>query len=179
MGIDWCHFFKVSTINPQPSFSIDLRLAPSLESLPTDINAEHHPLARLNLMRAADLELPSGPAVAEAMQLAPLTGLLGADVKSEALKEGPPLWYYVLAEAQTLHGGEHLGPVGGRIVGEVLVGLLQADANSYLRVKPSWLPNELLPGHTDFTMGDLVRFTDPPGPRPPGQLPRLTERPKS
>ena len=36
--------------------------------------------------------------------------------------------------------GLHLGPVGGRIIGEVLVGLMQADPNSYLVAKPKWQP---------------------------------------
>ena len=36
--------------------------------------------------------------------------------------------------------GSALGPVGGRIVAEVLVGLLQKDPNSYLYLHPSWKP---------------------------------------
>ena len=37
-----------------------------------------------------------------------------------------PLWFYILKEAELPpHNGERLGPVGGRIVAEVLVGLLQ------------------------------------------------------
>ena len=31
-----------------------------------------------------------------------------------------------------LHEGQHLGPVGGRIVGEVLVGLVAGDTTSYV-----------------------------------------------
>ncbi len=31
-----------------------------------------------------------------------------------------------------MHNGEHLGPVGGRIVAETLLGLLRADPQSYL-----------------------------------------------
>jgi len=34
-----------------------------------------------------------------------------------------PLWIYVLKEAEAFHDGDRLGPVGGRIVGEVLVGI--------------------------------------------------------
>src|SRR6185312_12419422 len=49
-----------------------------------------------------------------------------------------PLWFYILKEAEhvgdgTATGkGRTLGPVGGRIVAEVLVGLLQKDPDSYL-----------------------------------------------
>jgi hypothetical protein len=36
------------------------------------------------------------------------------------LDDSTPLWFYVLREARVLgDGGQHLGPVGGRIVGEV------------------------------------------------------------
>ena len=42
------------------------------------------------------------------------------------LDASTPLWYYVLKEAEVMEGGLHLGPVGGRIVGEVIIGLLLA-----------------------------------------------------
>ena len=57
-----------------------------------------------------------------------------------ALENQTPLWYYVLAEAERLTNGVTLGPTGGRIVGEVFIGLLQLDLNSYLRVLPTWTP---------------------------------------
>jgi hypothetical protein len=34
-----------------------------------------------------------------------------------------------------------LGPVGGRIVGEVIIGLLQLDRDSYLADTPPWRPS--------------------------------------
>ena len=37
-----------------------------------------------------------------------------------------------LAEAEAIAGGLSLGPVGGRIVTETLLGLLRADPTSYL-----------------------------------------------
>jgi hypothetical protein len=43
-----------------------------------------------------------------------------------------PLWFYILKEVELLYNGERLGPVGGRIMAETLVGLLQRDPNSYL-----------------------------------------------
>lgn len=45
-----------------------------------------------------------------------------------------------------------LGPVGGRIVAEVFLGLLFADKKSYLNVEPDWTP----PGGADFRLRDLV-----------------------
>jgi hypothetical protein len=81
-----------------------------------------------------------------------------ADMAGEA-----PLWYYILHEAETLAGAHRLGPVGGRIVAEVLIGLLWGDPLSYLQVSPSWRPDaEPLPlpaaKQGDFTMTDLVQF---------------------
>ena len=69
-----------------------------------------------------------------------------------------PLWYYVLKEAEIQTGGEHLGAVGGRIVAEVLAGLLAGDPLSYLSVDPTWTPT--LPGRLPrtFTLTDLVDF---------------------
>jgi hypothetical protein len=51
-----------------------------------------------------------------------------------------PLWYYVLAEAEATTGGVTLGPVGGRVVTETLVGLLRADPTSYLSAHPRFRP---------------------------------------
>jgi len=69
-----------------------------------------------------------------------------------------PLWYYVLKEAEVRAGGEQLGPVGGRIVAEVLLGLLDADPGSYRNVEPDWQP--VLPSTEPgrFTMADLLDF---------------------
>ena len=55
--------------------------------------------------------------------------------------------------------GERLGPVGGRIVAEVLVGLLEGDPQSYLQPAAD-LEADFLPAQTagDFTMADLVKF---------------------
>ena len=54
-------------------------------------------------------------------------------------RDETPLWLYVLREAEVLCGGERLGPVGGRIVGEVIVGIL--DRQSFRSLKPDWQPS--------------------------------------
>ena len=68
-----------------------------------------------------------------------------------------PLWYYLLAEAKHHGKGNRLGPVGSRLVAEVLVGLVERSDDSILRV-PNWTPS--LPGaHTGaFVLADLLRF---------------------
>ena len=65
----------------------------------------------------------------------PQGDLRGSGVAGEA-----PLWFYILKEAEIVGKGRTLGPVGGRIVAEVLVGLLQKDPNSYLYLNAAWKP---------------------------------------
>jgi hypothetical protein len=67
----------------------------------------------------------------------------------------------VLKEAGARAGGQTLGPVGGRIVGEVIIGLLEQDRASFMSRDPFWKP--MLPtlngGVTgDFRMIDFLAF---------------------
>ena len=66
-----------------------------------------------------------------------------------------PLWYYILREAHLLVEGKHLGDVGGRIVAEVLVGLLLGDRLTFIRRNPNWRPT--LGANGDFDMEDLLK----------------------
>ena len=62
----------------------------------------------------------------------------------------------MLKEAEALHGGEQLGPIGGTIVGEVLVGIIDADPESFRAIEPDWTPT--LPSHTTgkFGLADIL-----------------------
>jgi hypothetical protein len=67
-------------------------------------------------------------------------------------------------------GGNHLGPVGGRIVAEVFIGLLQLDNDSFLNAPRRWTPT--LPDRSgrvtgNFKMVDFLTFAGvaPDGPR--------------
>jgi hypothetical protein len=161
LQINWAMFFRLAHDPPvNHSMRIDPFLARPLTHLPPDGAA----LASLNLRRGVALELPAALAVATTIGadpltkeqlLAPLDGISSAN--GDALFHAMPLWYYILCEAMYRHGGRQLGPVGGRIVAEVLVGLLEADPESYLRTEPNWQPS-LAPAGGDFTMADLVRF---------------------
>ena len=68
-----------------------------------------------------------------------------------------PLWFYVLKEAEVLHDGDRLGPVGGRIVGEVLVGIIDADPESFRSIDPEWTPTLLAARRTGaFGLADIL-----------------------
>ena len=70
-----------------------------------------------------------------------------------------PLWLYVLRESAVRHDGDCLGPVGGRIVAEVLIGIIGRDPESYLAVEPGWTPT--LPGHEPrFRLRDILVAAD-------------------
>jgi len=49
-----------------------------------------------------------------------------------------------LREADVCTGGDLLGPVGGRIVAEVLVGLMDADTTSFRHSKQDWKSEKTL-----------------------------------
>jgi Animal haem peroxidase len=167
-AIDWRYFFRLDEAHPpQPTRRIDARLVHPLITLPESVVGQteipaHHSLAVRDLLRGYALDLPSGEAVAAAMGVPPLTederGLRELDWEGET-----PLWYYVLKESEVRAGGEQLGEVAGRIVAEVLIGLIDADPRSYRSADTEWKPS--LPGARagTFTMTDLLRFAEAEG----------------
>jgi hypothetical protein len=132
-------------------------------------------LAVRNLLRGYLLRLPTGQAVARELKqrlqgvrnipvLTPQQ-IRDAAVSEEQVQvlrdagflERTPLWYYILAEAASLEGGERLGPVGGTIVAEILVGLVRHSANSILRTA-NWQPTLPSAQAGTFTLTDLLKF---------------------
>jgi hypothetical protein len=181
-GVDWSYFFAMGTNTPQEAYKLDASLVPALRKLPGPAAGTASTiLATRNLLRGQQLSLPSGQAVARAMGLDTLADdriLIGAalgvgadstksitDV-SPAFAGNTPLWTYVLAEAVNesylVEGGRitslsddrfHLGPVGGRIVAETIVGLLQADSTSVIH-HPEFRPRP--PYANRFAFSDIV-----------------------
>jgi hypothetical protein len=165
--IDWSKFVQLGGSHPQLSRKLNTRLAPPLGKLPTGLDSARTSLAVLNLRRGKALQLPTGQAVAERMAVEPLSAAeLGLDklglqpAHRAELEVNTPLWYYVLREAEVRAGGLHLGEVGGRIVAEVLIGILSGDPSSYLRTQPTWKPDGSIPAFKlgQFTLGDLLKF---------------------
>lgn len=126
--------------NLQPSMRLDSRLAPSLTHPPVDVDEQRRSIALLNLFRGQALGLPSGQDFAAAVGRE-----IGESVQvltSEQLGQpGPtPLWFYLLREAEVLGAGARLGPVGARVVAEVLIGLAMDDPSSLLQDETGWTP---------------------------------------
>ena len=169
-AVDWGFYFDGVTpdsppdgaVLPQPSFRIDTTLVDPLTSLPDHLKEQvpaRRALAALNLLRGWRMGIPCGQAVAHHMGLDALSDadLFDSDepgtreARAALLAAHPgmfedncPLWFYILREAELLHGGVHLGPVGGTIVAEVLAGLIMEDRHSFLSQWPTWRPT--LPG---------------------------------
>jgi Animal haem peroxidase len=167
----------------QLAYRIDTSLVNPLASLPPAVASNPSSLALRNLERGFRLGLPSGQAVAVAMGVQPLHDeqiLVGqavdkpdapipsmASLKLAGFTNNTPLWTYILAEAmqskiameipaveKTKINTPQLGPVGGRIVAEVFLGLMFGDPNSLLSLHPHWAP----PGNPDYKLKDFVRY---------------------
>ena len=138
----------------QKAEKLDTKLATDLLALPFIPPGDEASLATRNLLRGNSFLLPGGDKVAEAMgrpeQEIEKVMAKVADVSSDRITEGAPLWLYILAEAEEIgretepgkfDAGEGLGPVGARIVAEVIVGLMELDPTSYLGKDRNWIPN--------------------------------------
>jgi hypothetical protein len=118
-------------------------------------------LPEATLVRGAAVGLPSGQ---QACQIAGVdvlgTDQLGRDaalenfLRQNGMLNRTPLFYYLLREAE-ISGrsapgklpGTRLGPLGSRIVAEVILGVLNADPDSYIHA--DWQPPEISAGSAD------------------------------
>ncbi len=166
--IGWQTFFDFGgahTADTRPNKLIDTVLSTPLFALPTSAIA-HVPgdpgpiaLPQRTLLRHLTWSLPSGQSVARHLGLPALHRSDLADLAGfgHDLDRSTPLWLYVLREARLVNGGQYLGPVGGRIVAEVMLGLLRADPTSYLSASPHWQPH-LGGGGSSYRIADFLRF---------------------
>jgi hypothetical protein len=159
--IDWQTFFNLGDGRVRPNKKIDTILSSALFDLPGIPGMEPQSLATRNLIRHLTFRIPSGQSVAKAMGEKVLEPNDFKDLKPFALDQRTPLWFYILREAEVdgFGTGRHLGPVGGRIVAEVLIGLMQGDSESYLRQDPGWVATlPTLDPSGNFKITDLLRF---------------------
>jgi hypothetical protein len=159
-AVDWHLLFDLPGRPPaQRSKRMDGTLPASLINLPAQITGDvddeaYHSLAARDLQRGQAIGLPSGEAIARRIGVQPVDAE-AIGLAHHGWRDETPLWFYILREADTLGDGDRLGPVGGRIVGEVLVGLLQADPESFVAVDPGWRPTLPSAGET-FDLADLL-----------------------
>jgi Animal haem peroxidase len=158
--VDWSLLFDVpDRPRAQRAKPIDGQLPRSLIELPDALtgavdDAAYRSLATRDLERGQGTGLPSGEAVAR---------LIGADVLNEdelglrrhGWNSETPLWLYVLLESSARREGDELGETGGRIVAEVLYGVIAADPESYLALESGWSPTLPARGET-FGLADLL-----------------------
>lgn len=181
--VDWTDFFDLPPVNPLAT--VDQKLVPALFNIEDPLNAAQINLAYRNLIRGLQLQLPSGQAIGRAMGLGekildqdrlkqasvgpmddpsrikfPEYNEIEANPDLKEFLDNTPLWYYILVEAQIL-GTQHLGPVGSRIVAEVVIGMIQGDKTSYLNHDPNWMPDKIKNNpNSKFTMQDLLGMAD-------------------
>lgn len=196
--------YKIDTTLVDPLAKLPPKIANS-DDVPDAVRNGRPSLALLNLLRGNAYELPSGQALAHKLNVPrlpkshlavraedgdgfKLTRLADIPGVGESFEYETPLWFYVLAEAQSplvafaevkgngavlteddLLGasgsdapgpcaGTQLGAVGGRIVGEVFYGLLQSDSTSVWYAR-SWTP---LVGTSLITMGRILQYVGLP-----------------
>lgn len=164
--VDWQTFFKFDNDNFRPNKKIDTKLSSPLFLLPGSrgIAVPGLPgdgvqsLASRNLMRHVNFGIPSGQAIARVMGVRALTPAQLAELAPLGMDRSTPLWYYLLKEAEVFENGLRMGPVGSRIVGEVFIGLIKADRDSYLSVNRNWKPTLPSAKAGDFEITDLLKF---------------------
>lgn len=107
------------------------------------------------------------------------------ELRDSGLSDRTPLFYYVLWEAERNQCGNRLGRVGGRIVAEVIEGLIKQDPNGYVKnAGENWQsPEWIFPDGTSRAIenfADIIHLLDawlPPGhPRPDNRQLRLIDR---
>jgi len=159
--IDWQTFFDFGDGNVRNNKRIDSKISTILFELPGSVvPAPGLPsdgvisLASRNLLRHVNFGLPAGQEIARTIGVTALTENQLSDLAPFGMAQSTPLWVYILKEAELLEDGLRMGPVGARIIGEVFIGLLMADQDSYVVVNPQWRPN--LPSRNGAGQFDVV-----------------------
>ena len=160
----WKNILPVDPAFPaRPPRKIDTKLSIPLSNLPGSAVPPPDPtreLAVRNTLRGKRVGLPSGQQVARAMRVTVLSNATLGLSNDPGWGGEAPLWFYILKEAElSPYNGEQLGPVGGRIMAETLVGLLQRDPNSYLYLDAAWKPAPpIAPMTGQFGFVDLLKY---------------------
>jgi hypothetical protein len=176
--IDWTVFLPEQ--NPIRSNRIDGKVtAPVFDlpesAIPDDIKYIGN-LPHRNLIRSRQLGLCSGEALANHYGLTPVpSDMMEPDaakrslyMRNEAVTDpsahvfSTPLWYYILREAELSNGApgpnrSKLGPLGSRLVAEILLGAI-AWAELSILTDTSWTTT--IPGAADDHLRNIVRWVN-------------------
>lgn len=160
--INWTNFLlpkgsqHVEGINPERANRINTSIIPELFDIPpyavkafvrlqpTEKNfPENFALPFRTMKRGVASQLPSGQNARTALHEDEIANTdAWADLRACDLEENTPLWYYILLEAEINEVGKRLGPVGSRLVAEVIEGALWANPKSFLRQHGrKWTPD--------------------------------------
>jgi hypothetical protein len=162
--IEWKNILPVDPTFPaRKPRKIDTKLSIPLANLPPNVVPPPDPTVHLavrNSLRGKRVGLSSGQQVARAMRVTALSNATLGIGSDPGWGGEAPLWFYILKEAELPpYNAERLGPVGGRIMAETLVGLLQRDPNSYLYLNSAWKPAPPIASTAgQFTFVDLLKF---------------------
>ena len=162
--VDWDRFTRSWGANANFAENIDTLISEDMfdlpaAAMPVPFKNKPPPLPEITLLRGSRIGLPSGQEACRQAGLQPLPAdQIGFDdeanefLQHRGLSQKTPLWFYVLREAEVLgrrrfHGGECLGPLGSRILAEVLLGVMKTDPQHYDNVVPDWRPLTTVFGH--------------------------------
>jgi hypothetical protein len=151
---DTSHFSSIRKIDTQIALGLHELKEPTIKQFNVLLRAKT-PQPRLpvrTLLRGYYLGLPSGEDVATRLlrhkpSVRRLTEAETVAGRHRHILTNPrygfrrqtPLWYYILKEAEVLHDGRRLGPVGSYIVAFVLLRALACAEDSYFSA-PHWQP---------------------------------------
>lgn len=189
-AVPWMNFLGPGRTSRETAKHIDTSIVSALFKVPkpssrlfeafanlevSDASRDDHPepvlvLPYITLQRGADSRLPCGEFVRRALNAPPITAKPGpwdpwSSVVACGLRNEIPLWYHILLEAEVNNDGCCLGPVGSRIVSEVIEGALWATRTSFLRMHGRlWKPEpwSTKDGNKQvYTLGDLAELVEP------------------
>jgi hypothetical protein len=175
--IDWTVFLPGQ--NPVKSNRIDGKVTAPLfdlpeSAIPDDIKYIGN-LPHRNLVRSRQVGICSGEVLAEyyglipfaADQIEPRADRRALYMRNEAVTDpskqvfSTPLWYYILREAELSNGSgpnrSKLGPLGSRLVAEVLLGAIAWGEHSILK-DTGWTTT--IPGPANDHLRNIVRWVN-------------------
>jgi hypothetical protein len=174
--IDWDFFATTSFRGNRIDGKVTSKVFDLPESaIPDDITFIGNLIQR-NLIRSQQIGLCAGEDLAAAYKISPLSpGTIEPDTSRQALyrQDGAafrtPLWYYILREAQSTGTAttSKLGPLGSRLVGEVILGAIHWGDISVLKAtkEGTWKSKVLEKLHgtssTEVKFLDLAHYAGP------------------